>query len=331
MFRERYVDYQQLYQDAASNASLKDRVIALQNELSLIIGGNLNDPDVTGYLASVESADSNPKMITDTLPHLDEAVRNTLKLRRAAVEAAEMFREQTKAVMMFGSGSWGSYYSVKESSDLDLELIVHDFNDDIVKADILEGRREELLNGLRIARERDVDMVLHRFEYKGMDTMLHFITEKRFIRLMSLPVSTLPDGRYGFTEIRNYHRGAEYLDLTDRCSFTDGRRSWVAEHEELSGGWHWLNMPFCQVEDGVMYNGIFTEWHQTPSVIVGGDEYWLKGQINQLLTQFVLRMKNEGGESLRFSNILERKHRMPSHILNAVDEKAEKILANLKN
>jgi len=92
--------------------------------------------------------------------------------------------------------------------------------------------------------------------------MLHFMTEDRFSELMSTPISTLPNGMYGFSEIRNYHRGSDYLDLTDRCSFTDDRRTWQAEHHELSGGWHWLNMPFCQIEDNVVYNGIFTEWHQ---------------------------------------------------------------------
>ncbi len=333
MFKEYYKQYTQSYEAELTTSNLEAEQVRkkIQGELSWLIAKDFENPDIKAYVNNVQlpPADTRERKIS-WLPHIDEAVYSTLTLRRLAKDVNSEISKISKVNAMYGSGAWGAYYSTHRSSDLNLEVIVYDLSPEIANLKVFSGYNDKLREALQLTIDRDIDILLFEIPYNGTPLMYHFISAAKFNHLIGKINLANTQNRSGFRQLMNNFHGV--LDYTDRCSFSDERRNWHAVHEQVTADLHLLELPIYQVENGKIFNGLFTEWHLTPPFVVGGDVGWFEYNCSIIFTEFVKRWiieEETQGKQFRFSNILERKHRMPTWLLNELDRNAEKIRMQL--
>ena len=339
MLKEAIIQYPQLYKDGyvSGVSEEENRRIMAQARISEFISKNPGNEDVQNYLNNVQLPPRNTGIKPNPwIPHIDEAVYSTLVRMKVAKEINRSIAPHSKVHAVFGSANWGAFYSTQRTSDLDLEVIVDKLSPDMAELDIFEGHKERLSEAFQITIDRDIDMLLYEMPFQGVPIMYHFISTEKFKNLTEN--LELQDAWYqrSYSElVNNFHRfdhmintTTGLLEFSDRCNFDDERRTWHARHENITGDFHLLNLPVYQVEDGKLYNGLFPEWHLTHPYVLGGDRDWFNHQSTVVFTEFVRRWAYEEstqGNRTRFSNILERKHRMPMWLLDEFDVKAERL------
>jgi hypothetical protein len=333
MLKEIGSKYSQLYEAGyVSGISDKERErIRMQEDISHFIVKNPDDETVQNYLAQVQlpPRDFEHKS-APWIPHIDEAVYSTLALRELAERVDVDITKVSRVNAVYGSGTWGAFYSTHRDSDLDLEVIVDDLTPDIADLEVFSGYNERLREAIQITLDRDIDILLFEIPYGETPLMYHFLTTDRFEKLVDSIDLDHPKERCSFSQLMNNFHGL--LDYTDRCNFSDERRNWHAGHEQITEELHLLDLPIYQEEDGKIFNGLFTEWHLTHPYVVSGESYWFEQKCQQVYEEFVKRWVIEEqiqGMPSRFSNILERKHRMPSWLLEEFDEKAKRIKSEM--
>lgn len=298
----------------------------LQGIIALAVLTNSTHPVVVSLVNSITNEGRSPSRVEGRLPHINEAIIASREIGRIAKEVSAELVPISRAVIQFGSATWGAFYSTDRDSDVDLEVVLDEFDTSIADLPLFDSQRDKIIQILRICSDRDLDMLLFKTVHQDRTIMLHFIPEDKFERFMSIDLLNPVDQRLGFRELRNYFNNV--LDYTDRCSFTDDRRTWRATYEDLGNGWHIIEKPVYQFEEDTLYNGILTEWHLTPLAVAGGDEEWVRKHRDRLFREFVKRMIYEEeikDGNARFSNVLERKHRMPKWLLDDIDQESERV------
>lgn len=325
-------EYEVVYLTEDLDESSYARRVALQSKLSeeIILSGNLDIArEIVTYFRQTKSSLESKQ---GKLPHIHEAIQSSLEIQSLAQEISSSFSNNSIATLQFGSATWGAFYSTHRDSDVDLEIVVDTFDESIANNELFDDNRTEILEALRISEEHDLDMLLYKAIHQDREIMLHFIPRSSFERFMKIQLVSTTVQRMGFRELRNYFNGV--TDYSDRCSFTDDRRSWIASHNELDNGWHIVEKPVFQIEDDTLFNGIWTEWHLTPPVVLDGDVEWSLSLRSGLYEEFIERMiherKNNPNNS-KYSNILERKFRMPEWLIEKMDQNAEEIVQKKVN
>lgn len=264
-------------------------------------------------------------------PPLEESKKFTNELIGIAGEVSEKFLPYVKSIILFGSSAYGANYSVNSASDIDLEIIINDLPSDLLKLPFFQNQERRIDEMVKPFFDSPAQILLYKFNYKGREVSCNFIKNSEFEKLMSVDLINTSEKK-GFFELRNYFKGS--LLYKNRRSFNGDISEWNASNLEMPNNLFLVELPFYQIENGVLYNGIFPEWHLTNPIFLGGDYNHFHKYEECLFKEYVKRMvyeENKTGSPLKFTNILARKERMSPEFLNELDRKANLIREQIDN
>ena len=264
-------------------------------------------------------------------PLPEESRKFTNELLGVAIEVSEKILPYVKSVILFGSGAYGANYSVNSTSDIDLEIIIDDLPKDLLNLSFFKKHEKKIDEMVEPFFNSPAQILLYKFDYKGKEVSCNFIKKNEFEKLMSIDLINTNE-KMSFIELRNYFKGS--LLYKNRRSFNGDTSEWNASSTEIGNNLFLVELPFYQIENGHLYNGIFPEWHLTKPIFLGGDYKHYHKYEEYLFSEYVKRMvyeENKTGSHLKFTNILARKERMSSDFLSELDRKADLVREQIKD
>jgi len=252
--------------------------------------------------------------------------KNVDRFKKLGKQISQYFTK-TKVIFMFGSCSWEIPDAVGKESDLDLEIVIANYSLNLSESTHFGRLHGKILReGFEHAKNMNCDVILYRFDYKGVDVMLHFVPQKNFEKLMQVAIQNSLDGMYSFRELRNYLKQNPKYTC---CSFTGKKKIVSTNCLEQDSKWYLIDLPLCVIENNLFYGGVFPEWHLTPPIVLAGNACWLNQWVEKLFDGYVEHLRLEekrNKKGLKFTNVLERKYKIPSSLLQTIEEKVEQKL-----
>lgn len=262
-------------------------------------------------------------------PEKNEAINSTKELHSLAKEVSEQFIPLGCSVIMFGSAAYGMNYSTNYNSDLDLEIIFKNASN-FGKTNFLSKEGEKFDKQMESFLKSSAQLFLYKKNSNGKEVSLHFIKEEEFEKMVHINLLK-PKNKLGFIELRNYFKGN--TNYPNRCSFSGKKTEWMSTSTEINNNLFLIDLPFYQIENGLIYNGIFPEWHLAKPIFLGGNQDWYLSCEDYIFKEYVKRMVFEEettGLKFKFTNILARKDRMSDIVINEINSKAELIRKQIK-